>query len=92
MHIFGEMPTHRPSPTPEKVLAPAVKVARWLRGMFRCQHTELSWPFTRDGETYRTCLHCGGRRSFNLNVWTTKGAFYYGETFDRSFASRKQGQ
>jgi hypothetical protein len=77
MHVSGAAATHHPGLLPEKVFAPAVKVARWLRGKFRCQHTELSRPFTRDGETYCACLGCGARRSFNLKAWHTKGSFYY---------------
>ncbi len=80
MHVLGAAQTHHPGPLPERVFAPAVKVARWLRSRFRCQHTEVSRPFTRDGETHCTCLGCGAWRSFNLQSWETKGRFHYGVT------------
>lgn len=51
----------------------------FLMRIFRCWHPELSLPFTRDGETYRTCVTCGARRRFDLNKWTTVGDFYYPE-------------
>ena len=78
MQVLEAAATDHPGPMPENVFAPAVKIARWLRGRFRCQHWEMSRPFTRDGETYRACLSCGARRPFNLKAWKTKGGFYYG--------------
>ncbi len=41
-----------------------------------CWHRNLSRPFTRGSETYRTCTDCGARRRFNLHEWTTVGGFY----------------
>ena len=52
------------------------KVNNVLRRAFGCWHLELSLPFTRDNETYRTCVTCGARRRFDLEQWTTVGAFY----------------
>jgi|GEM_PF-1359315 len=44
-----------------------------------CWHRRMSRPFTRDGETYRVCLRCGIHRRFDLDVWKTKGSYYYEE-------------
>ncbi len=48
-----------------------------LRRAFGCWHLEMSLPFTRDHETYRTCVTCGARRRFDLEQWTMVGAFYH---------------
>ena len=48
----------------------------FLMRVFGCWHRELSRPFTRHGQTYRSCLHCGARRRFDLKAWETKGGFY----------------
>lgn len=61
----------------EKMFAPAFRVTTWLWERFQCQHTEMSRPITRDGETYRACVSCGARRPFNLNAWAMKGSFYF---------------
>jgi hypothetical protein len=37
----------------------------------------MSRPFTRDGESYRTCLECGARRNFDPKRWEMVGAYYY---------------
>ena len=37
----------------------------------------MSRPFTRDGESYRTCLDCGARRQFDSARWEMVGAYYY---------------
>ena len=48
-----------------------------LRRGFGCWHLQLSLPFTRDNETYRTCVRCGARRRFDLDQWAMVGAFYH---------------
>ena len=50
----------------------------WLTKLFGCWHTEMSRPFSGDGQTYRVCLGCGARRQFNLGRWEMQGNFYYG--------------
>ena len=47
-----------------------------VTGIFGCWHRELSLPFTRGSETYRTCVSCGARRRFDLEQWTMVGEFY----------------
>lgn len=47
-----------------------------LTGIFGCWHRQLSLPFTRGKETYRTCVNCGARRRFDLDQWTMVGDFY----------------
>jgi len=49
---------------------------RLLGTLFGCRHRRMSWPITRDGQTYRACLKCGVRRSFDTKTWTTFGSFY----------------
>lgn len=44
--------------------------------IFGCWHGQLSLPFTRGKETYRTCVNCGARRRFDLDQWTMVGDFY----------------
>ena len=49
----------------------------WLTRVFGCWHTEMSRPFTRDGESYRACLDCGAHRKFDPARWEMTGAYYY---------------
>jgi len=48
-----------------------------LRRAFGCWHLQMSLPFTRDNETYRTCVSCGARRRFDLAQWAMVGDFYH---------------
>lgn len=41
-----------------------------------CWHSDLSRPFTVEGETYRVCLDCGARRPFVAESWMNTGTFY----------------
>ena len=45
---------------------------RLVGRLFGCWHRRLSWPITRDRQTYRACL-C---RSFDPKTWQTFGPFY----------------
>ncbi len=49
---------------------------RFLATLFGCRHRRMSWPITRDGQTYRACLKCGVRRNFDTETWKTFGSFY----------------
>ena len=51
-------------------------IKRALKRVFGCWHREMSLPFTRGNETYRTCVNCGARRRFDLERWTMVGEFY----------------
>jgi hypothetical protein len=51
-------------------------LANFANRVFGCWHRELSRPFTRQGQTFRTCLGCGARREFDLSKWENKGGFY----------------
>ena len=53
------------------------KVSGLLGRVFGCWHKQMSRPFSSDGQTYRACLNCGARRSFNLARWEMRGDFYY---------------
>lgn len=54
----------------------AGRVERVLRRVFGCWHRRMSLPFTRGGETYRTCVDCGARRRYDLEQWRMVGPFY----------------
>ena len=53
-------------------------IGGWITRLFGCRHKEMSRPFSIQGQTYRTCLDCGGRRQFNVGRWEMQGDFYYG--------------
>jgi hypothetical protein len=44
--------------------------------LFGCRHRRMGWSITRDGQTYRACMKCGIRRSFDPKTWKTFGSFY----------------
>jgi hypothetical protein len=48
-----------------------------LLNLFKCQHARMSPPFTRESETYCTCMTCGARRQFNVERGKMAGSFYY---------------
>lgn len=50
---------------------------RWLTRIFGCWHGRMNSPFTRNNETYRTCMKCGARRHFNPGQSKMTGAYYY---------------
>lgn len=52
------------------------RVKNVFRRMFGCWHQRMSLPFTRGGETYRTCVDCGARRRYDLERWRMIGPFY----------------
>jgi hypothetical protein len=49
----------------------------WLGAFFGCPHKEMSRPFSRQGETYRVCINCGARRSFDGETWNSSGPYYF---------------
>jgi hypothetical protein len=53
------------------------QVSYWMTRVFGCWHTEMSRPFTHDGESYRACLECRARRVFDSEKWEMVGAYYY---------------
>jgi hypothetical protein len=53
------------------------KVRRATARVFGCWHLEMSRPFSRGNESYRTCVACGARRRFDLEQWEMVGSFYY---------------
>ena len=54
----------------------AICVRNLVSGLFGCWHSELSRPFTFEGESYRMCLRCGARRRFVPATWTSVGTYY----------------
>jgi hypothetical protein len=59
------------------------KMRRATTRIFGCWHLNMSRPFSRGNESYRTCIACGARRRFDLERWEMVGSFYYPE---RKFA------
>ena len=52
-------------------------VGNWVTRLLGCWHKEMSRPFSKDGDAYRTCLDCGASRRFNTRNWEMTGEFYY---------------
>lgn len=52
-------------------------VKGWLNRLVGCWHTEMSRPFSSEGQAYRVCMNCGAHRKFNLKSWEMQGDFYY---------------
>ena len=48
-----------------------------MASIFGCWHRQVSRPFTRQGQTFRSCLSCGARKRFDLDTWETSGHFYH---------------
>ena len=44
--------------------------------VFGCWHRRMSWPITRNHQTYRACLKCGMCRRFDPKKWKAFGSFY----------------
>jgi hypothetical protein len=55
------------------------KIGKVLLRIFGCWHVNMSLPFSRGKDTYRTCVACGARRRFDLERWEMVGSFYYPE-------------
>ena len=53
------------------------KMRRVTARIFGCWHLNMSRPFSRGNESYRTCVACGARRRFDLERWEMVGSFYY---------------
>ncbi len=56
---------------------PTGVLSGWLTRLFGCWHTDMSRPFTLEGESYRTCLDCGAHRKFDAMRWEMVGDYYY---------------
>jgi hypothetical protein len=61
---------------PETPLLTAIPNS-WLTRLFGCRHRNMSPPFTRGAETYRSCMRCGARRLFNVERGKMTGSYYY---------------
>lgn len=51
-----------------------------LGSLFGCWHKRLTRPITTDRSTYRACLECGARKSFDTRTFRSSGRFYYPPT------------
>jgi len=49
----------------------------FITRVFGCWHLNMSIPITSRGETYRSCIECGARRSFDTESWRTYGPYYF---------------
>jgi hypothetical protein len=52
-------------------------LSHWLALMFGCSHRHIGRPFTRNGQTFRSCIDCGARQKFDIGNWETRGGFHY---------------
>jgi hypothetical protein len=52
-------------------------IGGWITRLLGCWHRDMSRPFSRGGQAYRTCLSCGASRKFNVGRWEMQGEFYY---------------
>jgi hypothetical protein len=59
----------------------------WIARVFGCWHTDMSRPFSHEGQAYRVCLKCGAQRRFNLGNWKMQGEFYYQRATTSQFYS-----
>ena len=69
-------------------LSVTAKLSDWVGRVFGCWHTEMSRPFSHQGQAYRTCLNCGAHRKFNLSNWKMQGQFYYQRATTSQFYTR----
>ena len=53
------------------------RLVSWITSLFGCWHLQMSRPFSHNGQAYRSCLHCGAQRKFNLKSWEMQGDYYY---------------
>jgi len=60
-------------------------IGSWVARVLGCWHKEMSRPFSHKGQAYRTCLHCGASRKFNVGRWEMQGSFYYARPNGRNF-------
>jgi len=61
----------------------------WLGNVFGCPHKEMSRPFSRQGETYRVCINCGARRTFDQKSWKPTGPYYFRPSTSRDLIEPK---
>jgi hypothetical protein len=61
------------------------KIGGLMNRVFGCWHTEMSRPFSHQGQAYRMCVNCGARRQFNLGKWEMQGSYYYNPATTSSF-------
>jgi len=62
---------------------------KFLQRLVSCRHRNLSRPFTRGRETYRTCVACGARRRLDPQESKMVGPFYYPESDLNSIYQRQ---
>ena len=61
------------------------RINGWVNRIIGCWHTEMSRPFSSQGQAYRVCLNCGAHRRFNLRNWEMQGDFYYSVPTSKQF-------
>ena|SRR6185436_17653936 len=83
--VFGSGPTFGQNNMPIYAGGLVGRIGGGLSRLFGCWHSEMSRPFSSEGQTYRACLSCGARRQFNIRNWETQGGFYYGPPRSKQF-------
>ena len=60
-------------------------VQGWFNRLIGCWHSEMSRPFSHQGQGYRVCVNCGAQRKFSLKSWEMQGEFYYSKPNTKAF-------
>ena len=79
MHV-GELALTNPAVAEINVSSGAGRFGDLVARILGCWHTQMSRPFSHQGQAYRSCLKCGAQRKFNLGNWKMQGEFYYNRT------------
>ena len=80
---------HYSHPEQGKIHHIASATWHWLGTLLGCPHKEMSRPFSRQGETYRVCINCGARRTFDQKTWKPVGPYYFRPASTRDLMERK---
>lgn len=83
--VLKSSPTVRQDNMPIHAGGLVGRISGGLNRLFGCWHSEMSRPFSNEGQTYRTCISCGARRQFDIRSWETQGGFYYGPPARKHF-------
>ena len=76
MHV-GELTLTNQGMAEINVTSGAGRFGDFVTRILGCWHTQMSRPFSHQGQAYRSCLKCGAQRKFNLGNWEMQGSFYY---------------
>jgi len=81
----GQLTIANPTVGHANSLSAKSKISDLVARVFGCWHTQMSRPFSHQGQAYRSCLNCGAQRQFNLRNWKMHGEFYYNSPTPKQF-------